>query len=484
VDNQESRFAGQQLEFRRNRQVHWDAVARRLDQWRGFGGYYHRRIAEVFQEIIPAGLRVLEIGCGEGDLLASLQPSLGVGADISVGMLRRSKQQHPHLHFIQSDGHSLGLGEKFDVIVLSDLLNEIWDVQGLCEQIQNVSGPATRIIINSYSQLWQLPLAAAAALKLAKPQPPQNWLTVEDITNMLQLAGFEVVRSWPEILFPIYLPLITPFANRMLVRLPFLKYFALCNVIVARTEPQGVALKSKMPRVSVVVPARNEAGNIAEIFARTPEMGSGTELVFVEGHSSDNTYAAIESAIRSHPERLCQLMKQPGVGKGDAVRCGFDHASGDIFMILDADLTVPPEELPRFYEAITSGRGEFINGVRLVYPMEEKAMRFANLVGNKFFSLAFTWLLGQPIKDTLCGTKVLARADYARIAANRAHFGDFDPFGDFDLLFGAARQNLKFAEIPIRYRQRTYGDTNIQRWQHGWLLLKMVFFAAWKIKFR
>jgi glycosyltransferase involved in cell wall biosynthesis len=262
---------------------------------------------------------------------------------------------------------------------------------------------------------------------------------------------------------------------------PF-KLLALTNVIVALPKAQRGPL-SEEPLVSVVIPARNESGNIPHIFTRTPEMGRGVELVFVEGHSKDDTFAAIEKAIADHPERRCKLLQQTGVGKGDAVRTGLAQASGDVLMILDADLTVPPEDLPRFYEVLCSDKGEFVNGVRLVYPMEKQAMRFLNLVGNKFFSLTFSWLLGQPIKDTLCGTKALRKADYERIAANRAHFGDFDPFGDFDLLFGAAKLNLKIVEVPIRYRERTYGTTNIQRWKHGWLLLKMVLFAARRIKF-
>jgi glycosyltransferase involved in cell wall biosynthesis len=237
------------------------------------------------------------------------------------------------------------------------------------------------------------------------------------------------------------------------------------------------------PVVSVIVPARNEAGNIENIITRVPEIGGGTEIVFVEGNSTDATYEAIEEAISRHPERRCQLWKQAGKGKGDAVRLGFAKATGDILMILDADLTVPPEDLPRFYEALVAGTGEFINGVRLVYPMEEEAMRFFNLLGNKFFSLVFTWLLGQPIKDTLCGTKVLWKEDYERIARNRSYFGDFDPFGDFDLIFGAAKLGLRIVDLPVRYRARTYGTTNIQRWKHGLLLLRMVRFAAGRIKF-
>jgi glycosyltransferase involved in cell wall biosynthesis len=261
---------------------------------------------------------------------------------------------------------------------------------------------------------------------------------------------------------------------------PF-NWFALTNFIVARPAPVRTAKVEQS--VSIVIPARNEAGNIERLFEQVPTIGSSTELIFVEGHSKDDTYEAIEAAIRAHPERKCQLARQEGKGKGDAVRLGFEIATGDILMILDSDLSVAPDDLPRFYEAAVEGKGELINGVRLVYPMENLAMRPANLLGNKFFSLAFSWLFGQPVKDTLCGTKVLSRETYDKIAANRAHFGDFDPYGDFDLLFGAAKLSLKITDMPVRYRSRTYGAPNISRWRDGWLLLRMTVFAAMKIKF-
>lgn len=268
--------------------------------------------------------------------------------------------------------------------------------------------------------------------------------------------------------------------NRWLA--PLLQWFCLTVFLVARREPAPGAAPAPLS-VSVVIPARNEAGNIAAAVARTPEMGAGTELIFVEGHSRDDTWPEIQRVAAATPQRRIRMLQQTGRGKGDAVRAGFAVATGEVLMILDADLTMPPEELPKFYEVIASGRADFANGVRLVYPMDEKAMQFLNLCANKAFGLIFTWLLGQPVKDTLCGTKVLSRAHYERIAANRAYFGDFDPFGDFDLLFGAARQNLQIADVPIRYRERTYGTTNIQRWSHGWLLLRMVLFAARKLKF-
>jgi len=484
-----------QERYAQARIAHWDGVARKLGRWQGLGGYYHRRLARIYQFAVPPGQKVLELGCATGDLLAALRPSTGVGVDFSPEMIARAKARHPELVFVQADAHGLeSIEGPFDFIILSDLVNDLWDVQSVLNQAARLSGPGTRIILNSYSRVWELPLNLAARLKLAQPKLVQNWLSVEDIANLLQLSGFEPMRHWEEVLWPVCTPLWDALCNRFLVKLWPFRMLALTNFLIARPSPQTQAPLPAArspggdgpgggPVVSVIVPARNEAGNIQAIFERTPEMGGGTQLVFVEGGSSDKTCEAIEKAMRENPRRRCKLFKQTGAGKGDAVRKGFAEASGEVLMILDADLTVPPEDLPRFYEALRSGKGEFINGVRLVYPMESQAMRFLNLVANKLFSLAFSWLLGQSVKDTLCGTKVLWKTAYERIAANRAYFGDFDPFGDFDLIFGAARLNLKIVDLPIRYRERTYGSTNIQRWKHGWLLLRMVAFAARRIRF-
>jgi len=468
--------------YQNTRIGHWDQIAGKSDSWEGCGGYYHKRLHDVLQFVVPPGQRIIEIGCGRGDLLASLNPSYGVGVDFSAKMIESAKSIYPDLHFMQADAHELNPKTKFDFVILSDLVNDLWDVQSVLQNIGSFTTPKSRIIINSYSRLWELPFWVFRKLRLAKPTLFQNWLTVEDITGLLSLADFEVIRHWDEMIWPLRTPVIDSFLNRFVAKIWPFKIFALTHVIVAKPCADNAALPHA-PKVSVIIPARNEEGNIARIFASVPEMGGGTELVFVEGHSTDDTYKTIKKAINAHPHRPYQLLRQEGKGKGDAVRLGFKHATGDILMILDADLTVPPEDLPRFYEVLVSGKAEFVNGVRLVYPMEKEAMRFFNILGNKFFSLAFSWLLGQPIKDTLCGTKVLWKGDYERIAANRSYFGDFDPFGDFDLLFGAAKLNLKICEVPIRYRERTYGTTNIQRWKHGWLLLRMVCFAAGKIKF-
>nr|WP_245859428.1 glycosyltransferase [Spirosoma aerolatum] len=425
----------------------------------------------------------MEIGCGTGYVLNQLQPSLGVGIDTTAELIRYGQQKYPKLDLRTADAKELDLnGLVFDFILISDTIGYFDDVQQVFKQLHSVCHADTRIIITYRNQLWTPLLSAAEAIGLKMPEHRQNWLDRGDIENLLDVTGFDVVREGRKFLMPRYIPLLSGLLNKYIANLPLFNRLGLCTFIVARSMQANKSVD--LPSVSVIVPARNEKGNIETIVQRLPAMGSHTELIFVEGNSTDDTWSEIQRVTAEYtPEYDIKCVQQEGKGKGDAVRKGFGMATGDILMILDADMTVPPEDLPKFYEAIANGKGEYINGTRLVYPMEKEAMRTLNLIGNKFFSIAFSWLLNQRIKDTLCGTKVLTRANYQRLSANRAYFGDFDPFGDFDLIFGSAKLNLKFVEIPIRYRARTYGETNISRFKHGWLLLKMTFFALNKIKF-
>jgi glycosyltransferase involved in cell wall biosynthesis len=330
--------------------------------------------------------------------------------------------------------------------------------------------------------VWEPMLRLAEQLGQKTAWPDQNWLSMTDIENLLYVAGYEVFRRGTDVLLPLHVPGASLLANRIVAKLPAVRELALVDYFVARPEAQHQPERS--PSVSVICPCRNEKGNIREAVQRTPLMGPKTELIFVDGNSSDGTVEEIEAVIAEYrgPLELRLVLQGDGKGKGDAVRKGFDAAKHDVLMILDSDLTVPPEDLPKFYRALVHQKGEFINGVRLVYPMEGEAMRFLNLLGNKFFSTMLSWVLEQPIKDSLCGTKVLYRRDYDVIAANRGYFGDFDPFGDFDLLFGAARLNMRIVDLPVRYRARTYGETKIDRFSHGWLLLKMTAFGFGKLR--
>ena len=442
------------------------------------GRYYRSWLAHYYNLYLPPTASVLEIGCGSGELLARLRAGRKVGIDLSTTQVTAARTRVPEAEFHVSAGEELALTEKFDCIIISDTLNLAADVQLLLEQLHRVTHANTRLILNYYSSLWRPLFALAEVMGLRARQPQYSWLSPADIRNLLQLADWNPLVDQPRVLFPVRCLGLEHPLNRWLA--PLFSWLCLTHLCVARSaRPRAPQART----VSVIIPARNEAGNIEAAVLRTPAMGAGTELIFVEGHSRDDTWAQIQRVQREHPERKIKIMRQTGQGKGDAVRLGFAAATGDILMILDADLTMPPEELPKFYDVLASGRAEFANGVRLVYPMDEEAMQFLNLCANKAFGIIFTWLLGQPVKDTLCGTKVLSRAHYQQIAANRAYFGDFDPFGDFDLLFGAAKLNLKIADVPIRYQERTYGTTNIQRWSHGWLLLRMVLFAARKLKF-
>ena len=433
--------------------------------------------------LIPPGLRVLEIGCGTGGLLAALQPAKGIGIDISAPMIERARAAHPELEFVVGDIEDPAtvarLAGPFDAIVIADAIGMLDDCQAMFEGLKGLCRPDTRLVVAYHNYLWEPVLRLAERLKLRMPEPLTNWLRPADIANLVELADFEPVRSEWRQLIPKRLFGIGTLVNRFGATLPLIRKLCLRHYLVARPRPKD---EHKALSASVIVPCRNERGNIAAIVARMPHFCDEFEIVFVEGGSSDGTWDEIVRVKAANPGMDIKLFKQDGKGKGDAMRKGFANARGDVLMILDADMTVAPEELPKFYQPLATGRGEFINGTRLVYPLERDSMRLLNRLANHTFSMLFTWLLNQRFTDTLCGTKALRRQHYERIARGRSYFGDFDPFGDFDLIFGATKLSLKVAEVPIRYAARTYGETNIARFRHGWLLLRMVGFAFWKLK--
>ncbi|MBP9854111.1 MAG: glycosyltransferase [Candidatus Omnitrophica bacterium] len=459
---------------------HYDSYAQSRDSFRQKNRYYYKTLLEQYRYFVPEGKKVLEIGCGTGDLLSDLKPSLGVGIDVSPKMIERAKQKYNQLEFFVGTVDDVNVTEKFDYVILAGLLGEIDDIQGFLESLQRFCTNDTRIFIEYYSYLWQVILKAGEKLGRKMPQLEQNWLTSGDIINFLDLAGYQFINTERSILLPFNIWGVSYIVNRFIAKLPIINLFTLNHFIVARP----MRAVNKDFSVTILIPCRNEKGNIEQAITRTPKFGTEQEFIFVEGWSKDGTYEEVERIIKKFPEKNIKLFKQSGKGKGDAVRFGFNAAANEVLMILDADLTVSPEDLPKFYEAIRSNKGEFINGSRLVYPMEDEAMRFLNLVANKLFGIFFSWLLKQRFKDTLCGTKVMFKHHYTKLAANRHYFGDFDPFGDFDLIFGAVKLNLKAIELPIRYKNRLYGTTQIQRFRHGLLLIRMCWFALWKIRFK
>ena len=461
----------------------YDGLAESRHNWIEKNKYYYNEDWTYMSFLIPAGKTIIELGCGTGELLSYLRPSWGVGIDLSPKTIEQAKRKYPYLDFklgdVEDEDIIENVGAQFDAIVMSDTVGMLQDCEETFRTLHSLCHEDTRIVISYYSRIWSPILSLLEKIGLKMPSPKNNWLAGEDIAELLKLAGFDIVKKEWRILSPKKLFGLGRFINKYFPSMPGIRHLSLRHYLVAR--PMVNATKANLS-ASVIIPARNERGNIRNALIRLPNFCDDLEIIFVEGHSSDGTLEEICTVIAENPSKDIKVLVQDGKGKGDAVRKGFKHARGDVLFILDADLTTPPESMPKFYRAICSGQGEFINGTRLVYPMEDEAMRFLNLVANYMFSVIFSWLLNQRITDTLCGTKVLLRRHYEEIARNRDYFGDFDPFGDFDLLFGASKQNLKFVEIPVRYESRRYGETQISRFRNGLSLLQMVVFAFRRLK--
>ncbi len=462
---------------------HFQKLAPGYAKYKRRFSYYWKDIISYVNYFLTDDVSILDVGCGSGDTLACLKGAKKTGIDFSPEMIKQAKANHPEIEFIEMDAENIQLNEKYDVILLSNTIGYFIDIQTVMQSLKRVCKPNTRIIITYYNQFWEPVLRFGEAIGIKKKSPKQNWLSIKDIRNFLELSGFETFRAVKRVLFPAGIPFLSWLINKIIGRLPIFNNFGLNTFVFARLSSAITYNKDEFS-TTVVIPARNESGNIEDAILRMPDFGKHVEIIYVEGNSTDDTWETIQKVQKKYEGKYdIKITQQEGKGKGDAVRKGYGMATGDILMILDADLTVPPEELPKFYNALVERKGEYINGCRLVYPMDANAMRPLNVMGNKFFSSAFSWILEQPIKDTLCGTKVMFRSDYEKLAANRKFFGEFDPFGDFDLIFGSYKLNLKIIDLPITYKERKYGDTNISRFKHGFILLRMMFFAISKIKF-
>ena len=457
-------------------------AASREKFWKN-AAFFHGEDLRYLRFLIPEGLRVLELGCGIGNTLAGLRPSFGLGVDFSPAMITEARRLHPDLQFqvgdVEDPEFLASLTGPFDFILIVDTVGSLDDCQTMFETLHGLCSRETRVIVVYYSHLWEPLIRFAEWIGWRARQTEQNVFSPADIHALADLSDFEVVKAEFRLLSPLRLFGLGSLINRFVAILPVIRSLNLRHYSVCRSMRQS---NDHIRSASVIIPARNERGNIEAAIKRMPRFCDDLEVIFVEGHSSDGTAAEIERVAKAYPDWDIKTMTQPGKGKADAVFAGFDAAAGDVLMILDADLTMPPEQLSKFWRSIASGKGEFINGSRLVYPMEEGAMQFLNLVANKSFSLIFSWLLNQRFTDTLCGTKVLRRSDYKRLQAGRSYFGEFDPFGDFDLIFGATKLNLRCVEVPIRYSARSYGKTQISRFRHGFLLVRVVIFAFFRIK--
>jgi SAM-dependent methyltransferase len=457
-----------------------------LEKWRNRNLYYYQDLEKFFRFSTSPHTSVLEVGSGLGYLLAAVNPSVGIGIDANPLAVEDSQRRFPELKFLLEQVEDFKPFEQFDYILMANTISYLEDIQKGLHAIEKACRDHSRLVMTFHNPAWEPILKFATLIGQRMPLSDLNWLSLEDIENLLQLTGFEVLYHGKRLLLPKWVPLISYLVNRFLAPLPLINQLCLCEYIIARLRPKEAEAQSKIQQktCSVIIPARNEAGNIEACVTRMPKLGRHTEIIFIEGHSRDDTWAEIQRIQEKYKgEWDIKIAQQAGKGKGDAVRQGFNMATGDVFIILDSDLTVKPEDLVYFFEAIALGHCEFANGCRLIYPVNTTTMPWLNRMANRFFAWLLSYLLNTKIKDSLCGTKAISKENYQRIAENRSYFGDFDPFGDFDLLFGAAKLGLKINDIPVRYMPRTYGSSNIQHFKEGIVLLRMCVYAAKKLKF-
>jgi SAM-dependent methyltransferase len=464
-------------DMREARREFQDATATQRDKWIVSNRYFYDRLKRLLRFIVEPGKRVLDLRCETGHLLESVDPSYGVGVEISDSMVTVARESNPRMQFVKCDPEELDLGEKFDYILFNHIFDTV-DILGAFERIRQHCTSETQVVIVNYNQLWQPILTLASKIGLRSRFVEPNWVTENDIRTFLKLAGFRPVRKHRLMLFPKRIPALSFLINDVLARLPGLRRLCLMQVIVARIAAQPQ--REENITVSVIVPCRNEAGNIASAVQRIPRMGRHTEIIFCDDKSTDSTADEVRRMQTLYPEKDVSLVDGPGICKAENVWTGFRAAHGDVLMILDADLTVIPEELPAFFSALAGGRGDFVNGSRLIYPMQQDAMRFTNMIGNKFFGLVFSFLLDQRIKDTLCGTKVLWREDWMRMEPNLGRWGIKDLWGDYELLFGASKLHLEIVEVPVHYQERVYGVTKMTRVFANGLRMLRICWHAWQ----
>ncbi len=460
---------------------HYDNLADKRNRYLNRNRYYHKSILKFFRMVIPKHSNVLELGCGTGDLIGKLDTLYGVGVDISSEMIKVAEEKYPSVKFICEDAETFVTGEKFDYIIVSGIVETIENIQILLEKVNKWTTTDTRIFIDFYNPLWYPFIKIGEKIGQKMPEKIKNWLSVDDIDNFLYVSGYQVIKRKFLLLFPKYIPLISYILNKFIGNLPIIRRLSLNSVVIARPLRPKEDAQNKI--CSVVITCRDEEGNIEGLVTRIPKMGKNTEIIFVEGHSKDNTVAKIQEMIEKYPEKDIKMLKQKGIGQGDAFRYGYDEAKGDFVIWLEADLTTPPEEAIHFWDAYINNTGEYLNGSRFIYKMKKSAMPLFNFLGNRFFGVLFTTLLKQRFTDTLCGFKGISKRNYIKIREQIDYFGDFDPFGDFELIFGAIKNNLKVAEIPVHYHPRQYGESKaygqsfFSFMKHAWLLLRMSFIA-------
>jgi SAM-dependent methyltransferase len=451
--------------------AHFGGLASSYRQLKHRNRYYNQFLIRWCRSFIAPGQRILDVGCGRGDVLAELKPAGGVGIDLSQAMVEAAAAEFPNLSFRHAAVEDFDGEAGFDAALLINTAEYTFDMGAVIARCHRALRDNGKLLLTTANPLWSPVFHFASRLGLRIPECERLFVTNEDLVNLLRLHGFDVVYKRMSLLVPKYIPFLSDFLNNTWSRIPILRLLSSTQFIVARKVPAARREYS----VSIVVPCYNERGNIERCIREVRKIGSRTELLFVDDGSKDGTAEAVDPAL--NPDIDVRVIRYtPNRGKGHAVTMGFNAASGDIVMILDADLTTMPEELAPVYEAFAAGHAEFVNGTRFIYPMEGRAMKWANYVGNKMFNILVSLVMECRVSDTLCGTKAMFRRNYISMEMGR------DPWGDYDFLFGAAQQRLLIRELPVHYRERLAGFSKMNSMKHTVNLLRMCWHGFFQVK--
>jgi SAM-dependent methyltransferase len=465
---------------RESTREYFERIAPVWDYWHRRNSFYHRKMTDLIRSMVAPGASVLELGCGTGDLLAALRPAAAIGLNVAEGMTALARKKHPEFQFetVEVDHAKIANGFALDYVVMNNMLDYVYDVWDLLESLRPAVADQTLLVMTTNNPLWGPVLRIASWIGQRLPDSPRNFITNRDIRSVLELQGFDVVEEGLALPVPRRVPLLAPLLNTLVPEIPVVRYVSSIQYIAARLRVPRPALSC-----SVVIPCHDEEDNIVECVRRVPSLGSAMEIIVVDDGSKDGTRRRVEELMRADP-RVRLVAYDTNRGKANAVRAGFEAARGDVLMILDADMAVVPEELPKFLKPLQNGTADVVNGTRLVYPMHRRAMKFANFLGNKAFCFLVSWIVRQRVSDTLCGTKALLRSDYLRMPRSGR-----ERWGDFDLLFGAARLKLRIMEIPVHYQERPSGKSKMRALRevglflrtcwHGWRMLRFPDTVPW-----
>lgn len=365
---------------------------------------------------------------------------------------------------------------KYDCIVLSDMFEVNDDILGLLKLLKkNLNNDGT-ILLTSITPIWDGVLSILEMLNLKNKSKKRSYIHLNKLSAVLDTINFQITGKRTRQYFPFKLFYFGNIINNFLEIILYFFNFGIRSYFTIK-EIEDTAEKDVLSK-TIIVPAKNEEGNLNELINRIPYLGNNVEVIISCGISNDNTLGMAKSLKSDN--FIIKVIEQTSKGKANAVWEACEQSSNDLIAILDADLSVDPEELSSFFELIETKKCDFVNGTRLIYSMEKGSMRFINNFGNRLFQYVVSKIIRLPLTDSLCGTKVFKKNLYEKIKKWQSVVKIKDPFGDFDLLFAAAYSSQKIVEYPIHYRARKYGTTQIRRFKDGFKLIKYLSVSFYK----